>query len=131
MLPSLTIAAAIIAELKRRYPDLTVYAWGGPKMQAAGATIIERTGDDAVMGMPGLAKIREHRKINDRIAAGSSAGTLYLVDAATGTQRWSQTVPAGISATGWIPWISMAAGDGALAVPGGNSLTVFVSGKKN
>lgn len=69
--------------------------------------------------------------INDRIAVGSSAGTLYLVDAATGTQRWSQTVPAGISATGWIPWISMAAGDGALAVPGGNSLTVFVSGKKN
>lgn len=71
-------ASAIIAELKRRYPDLTVYAWGGPKMQAAGATIIERTGDDAVMGMPGLAKIREHRKINDRIAAWLDANPVDL-----------------------------------------------------
>lgn len=36
-------------------------------MEAAGATIIEKTGDDAVMGMPGLAKIREHQRINARI----------------------------------------------------------------
>lgn len=45
-----------------------MFAWGGPKMAAAGATVIERTGDDAVMGMPGLAKIREHQRINERIA---------------------------------------------------------------
>ncbi len=61
-------AAAVIAELRRRHPHLTMFGWGGPKMEAAGATIIERTGDDAVMGMPGLAKIREHQKINLRIA---------------------------------------------------------------
>lgn len=60
-------AAPVIAELKRRRPDLPVYAWGGPKMEQAGAIIVERTGDDAVMGLPGLAKIREHRRINDRI----------------------------------------------------------------
>ena len=36
-------------------------------MQAAGAEIIEFTGDDAVMGMPGLAKIREHQRINGAI----------------------------------------------------------------
>ncbi|MBL8876259.1 MAG: hypothetical protein JNM86_10730 [Phycisphaerae bacterium] len=62
-------AAIVIDELRRRHPDLPIYAWGGPHMAAAGATIIERTGDDAVMGMPGLKKIREHQKINARIAA--------------------------------------------------------------
>jgi lipid-A-disaccharide synthase len=62
-------ASAVIAELKARHPDLIIFAWGGPKMERAGATIIERTGDDAVMGMPGLAKIREHQRINERIDA--------------------------------------------------------------
>jgi lipid-A-disaccharide synthase len=60
-------AAAVIAELRRRHPDLRMYAWGGPHMAAAGAEIIEETGRDAVMGMPGLAKIREHKRINARI----------------------------------------------------------------
>lgn len=60
-------ASAVIAELRARHPDLPIFAWGGPKMEAAGATLVERTGDDAVMGMPGLAKIREHQRINERI----------------------------------------------------------------
>lgn len=60
-------ASAVIAELKRRDPGLPIFAWGGPKMQRAGAEIIERTGDDAVMGVPGLAKIVEHWRINRRI----------------------------------------------------------------
>ncbi len=62
-------AAPVIAELLRRRPGLKVYAWGGPKMERAGAILVERTGDDAVMGMPGLAKIREHKLINQRIGA--------------------------------------------------------------
>lgn len=62
-------AAIVIDELRRRHPTLPIYAWGGPHMAAAGAQIIERTGDDAVMGMPGINKIREHQKINARIAA--------------------------------------------------------------
>ena len=62
-------ASAVIAELKRRHPELPIYAWGGPKMLAAGATIVERTGDDAVMGLPGFEKIREHHRINGRIPA--------------------------------------------------------------
>lgn len=62
-------ASTVIAELRARRPDMPIYAWGGPKMERAGAVIVERTGDDAVMGMPGLAKIREHRRINRRIAA--------------------------------------------------------------
>lgn len=62
-------ASAVIAELKRRDPTLPIFAWGGPKMQRAGAEIIERTGDDAVMGVPGIAKIIEHWRINRRIEA--------------------------------------------------------------
>lgn len=62
-------AAAVIAELKSRRPELRIAAWGGPNMEAAGATVVERTGESAVMGLPGLAKIQEHRKINQRIAA--------------------------------------------------------------
>ena len=61
-------AAAVIAELRRRHPTIPIYAWGGSKMAAAGATVIEHTGEDAVMGMPGLAKIIEHQKINRRLA---------------------------------------------------------------
>lgn len=67
-------ASAVIAELRHRHPDLPMYAWGGPKMERAGATIIERTGHDAVMGLPGLEKIREHRRINLRIAQWLDAG---------------------------------------------------------
>ena len=62
-------ASAVVAELKRRHPDQPVYAWGGPKMERAGAILVERTGDDAVMGMPGLQKIREQGRINERIEA--------------------------------------------------------------
>jgi lipid-A-disaccharide synthase len=62
-------ASAVIAELRRRHPDLDLYAWGGPKMERAGATIVERTGDDAVMGVPGLSKIMQHQRINQRIDA--------------------------------------------------------------
>lgn len=61
-------ASAVIAALRERWPHADIRAWGGPKMEAAGATIIARTGDDAVMGMPGLAKIQEHRRINADIA---------------------------------------------------------------
>lgn len=61
-------AAVVIRELKRRHPDLTIYAWGGPKMRAAGATIIDETGHDAVVGVPGWEKIRQHQRINRDIA---------------------------------------------------------------
>lgn len=71
-------AAHVIAELKRRRPGLRIYAWGGAKMAVAGAEVIERTGEDAVMGMPGLAKIREHRRINERIAAWLDANDVVL-----------------------------------------------------
>lgn len=62
-------ASAVIAELRRRHPSLPIYAWGGARMERAGATLVERTGDDAVMGMPGISKILEHQRINQRIDA--------------------------------------------------------------
>lgn len=62
-------ASAVIEELKRRHPALPIYAWGGAKMELAGASLVERTGDDAVMGMPGLSKIMRHKRINQRIDA--------------------------------------------------------------
>ncbi len=71
-------ASAVIAALRSRRPSLPIYAWGGPKMAAAGATIIERTGDDAVMGVPGLEKIVEHQRINARIEKWLDANPVAL-----------------------------------------------------
>jgi lipid-A-disaccharide synthase len=62
-------AAAVVGELRRRHPSLPIFAWGGPKMEQAGATLVERTGDDAVMGVPGIQKVLDHRRINERIDA--------------------------------------------------------------
>ncbi len=62
-------ASAVIAELLARHPEVEVFAWGGPKMAAAGASVVEETGRDAVMGVPGIGKILEHRAINKRIKA--------------------------------------------------------------
>lgn len=71
-------ASAVIAELKRRHPGVRVCAWGGPKMGAAGAEIIEQTGGDAVMGVPGLKKILEHKRINRDIEAWLGANQVCL-----------------------------------------------------
>jgi lipid-A-disaccharide synthase len=71
-------ASAVIAELRDRHPDLAIFAWGGPKMERAGARLIERTGEDAVMGMPGYKKIREHTRINDRIERWAQANPVTV-----------------------------------------------------
>lgn len=60
-------SAAVISVLKELRPDIRVWAWGGPKMGAAGAEIVHRTGKDAVVGIPGFKKIREHQQINKDI----------------------------------------------------------------
>jgi len=62
------LAASAIAALRRRWPEARVAALGGAKMAEAGAELIERTGADAVVGMPGPAKIIEHWRLNRRIA---------------------------------------------------------------
>ncbi|MEO0512653.1 MAG: hypothetical protein AAF108_07120 [Planctomycetota bacterium] len=60
-------AASVIRALRERYPGVRIAAWGGPRMRDAGAEIIELTGADPVMGIPGPSKIREHLSINRRI----------------------------------------------------------------
>lgn len=61
-------AAPVIAELHRRRPDAPIYAWGGPKMRAAGAVIVEPTGADAVMGAGSLGKVLDHARLNRRLS---------------------------------------------------------------
>lgn len=72
--------------------------------------------------------------INDMVAVGSSAGTLYLLDAASGDVLWSEKVAAGISheqqGCCTQPWTAIAAGDGELAVPGGDTISVYSPAKK-
>ena len=51
-------AAPVIAALLAAEPDWKVYAWGGPRMEAAGAMLLGRTADDGTMGLSALAKVR-------------------------------------------------------------------------
>jgi len=60
-------AAPIVARLRECHPDVEPVAWGGPKMEAAGARMLGRTADDGVMGLAGIAKIREVKALHDRI----------------------------------------------------------------
>jgi lipid-A-disaccharide synthase len=63
-----TVAASLIAELRRRDPAIVVHGLGGDRMAAAGAQIIERTTDDAVMGLPPIRKIVEHKARMKRLS---------------------------------------------------------------
>ena len=71
-------AAPVIAELRRRRPDLDIRAWGGPRMEAAGATIVERTSEDGVMGLGGLLKAFEMKRTIDRIDRWAAAHPVAL-----------------------------------------------------
>lgn len=59
-----TLGARFIEMWRQRQPGIPVWAMGGPKMQAAGATIIERTTDKAVMGAGAISHAKIH---HDRI----------------------------------------------------------------
>ncbi len=60
-------AAPVIARLREAYPDLEPVAFGGPKMEAAGARMLGRTADDGVMGLAGAGKVFEVRALHNRI----------------------------------------------------------------
>ncbi|MBI1371590.1 MAG: hypothetical protein GC159_02350 [Phycisphaera sp.] len=60
-------AAPIIAELRRRAPNVPIYALGGARMEAAGATLIERTTDNAVMLSGAIAKAWSHKQLLGRL----------------------------------------------------------------
>ena len=62
-------AAPVVAALRRLAPDVSVIAWGGPKLAAAGATVIERSADDGAMGLSAVSRIgavRRHAAAIDR-----------------------------------------------------------------
>lgn len=60
-------AAPVIARLRAHYRDIEPVAWGGPKMEAAGATMLGRTADDGVMGLAGISKVAEVKRLHDKI----------------------------------------------------------------
>lgn len=60
-------AAPVIRRLLAVYPTLSVMALGGPRMEAAGATLIENTTGDAAMLTGALTKISAHWALNKRL----------------------------------------------------------------
>ncbi len=61
------LAAAVVLALLALRPGVPIFAWAGAKTAAAGATVVERTGADAIVGLPGVGKIVEHVRLNRRI----------------------------------------------------------------
>ncbi len=61
------VAAPVIRALLERRPNMKVYAWGGPRMAEAGATLIEETAVSGAMGLGAIARAgavrREHKRI--------------------------------------------------------------------
>ncbi|MCH8164753.1 MAG: hypothetical protein IH889_04020 [Planctomycetes bacterium] len=58
-------AAPVIRELLRREPGIRIFASGGPRMQQAGAMLIERTVQSSAMGLEALNRsfiLRKHVK---------------------------------------------------------------------
>ena len=60
-------AAPVIARLRAAYPDVEPVAFGGPRMEEAGARMLGRTADDGVMGLAGASKLFEVRALHNRI----------------------------------------------------------------
>ncbi len=56
------LAARLIEEVRRRQPGRRVFAFGGPKMQAAGAELIEQTTQHAKMGV-GVGMVGEAKEL--------------------------------------------------------------------
>lgn len=65
--------------------------------------------------------------VNDYVFVASSSGKLYGLDAVTGAVLWTTTLGAGANTGGWMQLgqSGMAAGDGLLVVPAGNTLTAW------
>ncbi len=55
-------AAPVIAALKKAAPHIEIAACGGPRMEQAGAAMIERTADDGAMGLSALSRVSAVRK---------------------------------------------------------------------
>jgi outer membrane protein assembly factor BamB len=77
------------------------------------------TGDGLLTGAPIV--------VNQYVFIRSSSGNLYALDAATGQIAWTTTLPAAIGANvKGLPFASLAAGDGLLVVPSGNTVSAYI-----
>jgi|HubBroStandDraft_5_1064220.scaffolds.fasta_scaffold02248_6 outer membrane protein assembly factor BamB len=63
--------------------------------------------------------------VNQAVIVGSSSGQVYALDAATGAQLWATNAGAAIYSGNGNVISGLAAGDGLLVVPAGNTLTAF------
>lgn len=61
------LAAPVIAALRARRPDVRIFGVGGPRMEAAGAEMVERTGDDGAMGLGAISKAMTVRGVVRRL----------------------------------------------------------------
>ncbi len=73
-------AAAVVAALKRRLPDVRVEAFGGPRLEAAGATVLDRMERYSVVGfVEALWKLPAHFRLLARVRAAFRARRYDLV----------------------------------------------------
>jgi len=71
-------AAAVVTALRARV-DAEVEAFGGPQLEAAGATVLDRMEQYSVVGfVEALSKLRAHMKLLDRVRAAFRAGRYDL-----------------------------------------------------
>ncbi|MEM9414343.1 MAG: hypothetical protein AAGA29_02540 [Planctomycetota bacterium] len=56
------LAARLMEELKQRDPSWRFVAFGGPKMAAAGAELLETTTEHAKMALGALSEVQNHRR---------------------------------------------------------------------
>ena len=63
--------------------------------------------------------------VDQTVIVGSSSGQVYALDAATGAQLWTANAGGAISAGNGNVISALAAGDGLLVVPAGNTLSAF------
>lgn len=56
------LAAGVVRQLLSREPSLHIYALGGDKLKAAGATLLEHTTDHAAMGLSALKQYKTHKR---------------------------------------------------------------------
>jgi len=60
-------AAPVIRALKERQPEAVIVATGGPKMEAAGATMLAETVGKAAMGLSAAGRFFEHRQVMKQV----------------------------------------------------------------
>lgn len=81
------------------------------------STIWSFSGDGGLVTSPLL--------VGQAVIVGSSSGEVYALDAATGAQLWATNVGSTISAGNGFILSGLAAGDGLLVVPAGNTLSAY------